>query len=262
MDEPAATSLPDYCRIEQVVIDSLMPFYLNEGYTFRQLWPLVSLALATAVGLALLFGLRAVRRWPPRIRLRLDRNHLMVATAFAGLGCVIGYMTTLSREPAVDAVLPAILSLVGAIAIFLIGGAKDEHGPAADAVPAAGEHFPWPAPEVRKREVVTIGMLALSMTLMVSAVWGAYQREASTAHPTSLDVRLHQARVEARVQQCRLQIEAHLDGTRLRLLKAQLEAQFFEDKFAREAEVEFLKQLWLERAAAARQQAAAVEMQK
>src|SRR5258708_16188199 len=49
------------------------------------------------------------------------RGIYRVLIAFSALGLITGIVGGDSREPAVGAILPAVLSLVGGIAIYLIG---------------------------------------------------------------------------------------------------------------------------------------------
>ena len=73
---------------------------------------------------------------------------------FAVLGTTTGFLTGMSRSPAVGTVLPAVLSLVGGIAVFMLG--KDG----------------------LVRDLVSRSVVALSVCIIVSALWGALERSA------------------------------------------------------------------------------------
>jgi hypothetical protein len=81
-----------------------------------------------------------------------ERDWFLAILAFAMLGLVTGTLAGFSREPVVGAVLPAVLSLVGGLAIYLIGAQRAD------------------------RSLVGLSVIALAFDLFVGATWGAVLR--------------------------------------------------------------------------------------
>lgn len=73
--------------------------------------------------------------------------------SFSLLGLVTGLLAGFSREAAMGAVLPAVLSLVGALAIYLVGVEKADQA------------------------LVGVCVIALSLDLLVGSIWGAVLRD-------------------------------------------------------------------------------------
>ena len=107
------------------------------------------------------------------------RETLLLLAAFSMLGLVAGYLTGFSRSPAVGAVLPAVLSLVGGLAVFLIG--KD--------------------PSVRV--AVSLSVLIFATGLLLGATWGAVMRQAAEDYYLSVPVLKGRAVDEAEVREFR-----------------------------------------------------------
>lgn len=90
----------------------LMPPYLKHVGNWQALWPLpVAVLIVVAIALAAI--------WRTSLRARAAEVALGIA-AFSMLGLVAGYLTGFSRSPAVGAVVPAVLSLIGVLAAFLM----------------------------------------------------------------------------------------------------------------------------------------------
>ena len=88
-----------------------MPSYLINAEVWKSLWPIVLVALGLASFVALLVCMNKQRK-------ELFRELFFVLTAFSMLGMVTGYLSGFSREPALGAVLPAVLSLMGGASSF------------------------------------------------------------------------------------------------------------------------------------------------
>lgn len=145
-----------------------MPPYLTHAENWKSLWPLFVTALLLT---ALLY---AVMR--PKER---KREVALLLLAFSMLGLVAGYLTGFSRSPAVGAVLPAVLSLVGGLAVFLME--KD----------------------ARSRTTVSLSVLVFSITLLVGTSWGAIMRQAAEDYATSEPALKQRALLEAEVREFR-----------------------------------------------------------
>lgn len=131
-------------------------------------WPLFFTAIVTALVLAFLYQGTA-----------LFRTRLIVAFAFTLLGMVAGYMSGLSRQPAVTAVVPAALSLIAGLSIYIVGAKR------ADQV------------------LIALCVIGLCTNLLLGIVWGARARVASEDHYASAPRKLWEADVEAYVIQHR-----------------------------------------------------------
>jgi predicted neutral ceramidase superfamily lipid hydrolase len=103
----------------------------------------------------------------------------MVVLAFSVLGIVTGYLTGFSREPAISAVLPAVLSLMGGLMIFLVGRNQESRG------------------------IVSISMFVFSFMLLMGAGWGAVMRDVSEEYKKSEIYLKQQAFIESEVNEFR-----------------------------------------------------------
>ncbi|MFC5302784.1 hypothetical protein [Azospira restricta] len=107
------------------------------------------------------------------------RDLVLVLAAFSMLGLVTGYLTGFSRSPAVGAVLPAVLSLVAGMAVFLMG--KD----------------------AASRTIVALSVLIFSISLVLGTGWGATMRQTAEDYATSETVLKQRALVEAEIREFR-----------------------------------------------------------
>lgn len=117
-----------------------MPPYLDSEVAWQALWPLPVAALVIALLTALLLAVS---------RLGVP---VLSMLALATLGIAAGTLTGLSRDSAVGAVMPAVLSLVGGLTLYMLGL---KHGDA---------------------RLVSGCAIALSLSLLLGAVWGAVLR--------------------------------------------------------------------------------------
>lgn len=90
-----------------------IPTYLSQWDVWRDMLPLP--ILAALVALAISMGLRRQDGSTPL------QNLWFAVFSMALLGIVTGYVTGLSRESAVGAVLPAVLGLVGGVSVYILG---------------------------------------------------------------------------------------------------------------------------------------------
>lgn len=129
-----------------------MPPYLNCPACWQSLWPLpVTAAVLAFLGIVLARGEdRSRELW-------------LALAAFSMLGIVTGYMTGLSRSPAVSAVLPSVLSLLSGGILFMLG--KDN----------------------AKRAQVSLAVLLFSLALVTGATWGAVNRKVAEEYGNTLD---------------------------------------------------------------------------
>jgi hypothetical protein len=148
-----------------------MPPYLTHIEFWKSIWPMVGTVLLLALVVSLLNHDR-------KQRLEL----FLVVLGFSALGMVTGYLTGLSRESAVGAVLPAVLSLMGGLMVFLIGKAKES------------------------RNVVSISIVVFSFTLLLGSGWGAVMRDVAEKYNKGqyyLQYLKQQAYIEAEVNELR-----------------------------------------------------------
>ena len=92
----------------------------------------------------------------PRVRRTRYMFYFWVAFGAALLGAVIGQITGQSREPAVSAVLPAVLGLVGGTTIYLVG-----------------------TQGLRSQVIVGISLVAMMLNMIIGIGWGARLRSIS-----------------------------------------------------------------------------------
>ena len=120
----------------------LIPVFLIYWEVWITFWTLLITALLVA---AILSGF-----------VKAERREFFISTvAFSMLGIATGFITGNSREPAVNAVLPAVLSLFGGLAVFMIGKERGGH------------------------TLVGYCTFAFAVTLMLGTLWGAeYRRDA------------------------------------------------------------------------------------
>ena len=83
------------------------------------------------------------------------------------VGIVSGYLTGLSRAPAVTALVPGVLTLVGAFALYLVGKERD-HG-----------------------ATVGVAVVSFSLSILIGATIGSDVRSASDAASNSLEYLRH-----------------------------------------------------------------------
>jgi uncharacterized membrane protein len=107
------------------------------------------------------------------------RELLTVLTSFSMLGIVTGYLTGFSREPAVSAVLPAVLSLLGGLTVFVVGKSRESRG------------------------MVSLTMFVFSLMLLLGSSWGAVMRDVAEKYKQSEQFLDQQAYSEAQVNEFR-----------------------------------------------------------
>jgi thiol:disulfide interchange protein len=143
-----------------------MPQYLNSYYWIALIWPML-LAPFLLAGFAAFGSIYLTKS--------KDWGHIVGSVfGFALLGMVTGFMTGLSGDSTVlQAVLPAILSLVGGLAAFMVSR----------------------NPEIADLVAPSIGALALAVLL--GSFWGANERSANDLANGSLAYLEKQAGYEA-----------------------------------------------------------------
>lgn len=145
-----------------------MPSYLAKTELWVALWPVPCVAILTAALLML------VHR--SRIGLRIT---FVVLVSFSLLGIVTGLLAGFSRTPSMGAVLPAVLSLVGGLGIYLVGAGKADQG------------------------LVATCVIALSLDLLMGALWGATLRDDFESEAKSAAAQQHEALIEVEVRDFR-----------------------------------------------------------
>lgn len=145
-----------------------MPPYLTHLASWQALWPIpLAVVLLSALGYAL-------------IRPKEGGQDLILGlAAFSMLGLVSGYLTGFSRVPAVGAVLPAALSVVAGLAVFMLG--KDK----------------------AIRALVSLSVLIFSTSLVLGTTWGAAMRQTSEEYLRSQKHQEDLALIEVQVREYR-----------------------------------------------------------
>lgn len=144
-----------------------MPTYIYEFRIWLEILP--PIALASTVTLLLLL---LSREFSQR---RVDSFLVVFSMGF--LGVVAGLVTGQSRDPAVGTVLPAVLSLIGALTLYLI------------AAKAAGQ-----------QKLTAIVVIAFVVDFLVGVHWGAHSRDQYEAYITSEEVLIFQEKVKQNIR--------------------------------------------------------------
>ena len=145
-----------------------MPPYLVHFETWKAFWPLPVTAIVLT---ALFFSIVRPKEG--------KRDIALMLAAFSMLGVVTGYLTGFSRSPAIGAVLPAVLSLVAGLAVFLMGR------------------------DASSRTIVALCVLIFSIGLPLGTGWGALMRDTAEDYAMSEQVLKQRALVEAEVREFR-----------------------------------------------------------
>lgn len=148
-----------------------MPIYLKSLTLWAALWPIP--LTATLVASLLLFMHR------PRIGLQ---KFFIVLLSFALLGIVTGLLAGFSRTSTMGAVLPAVLSLVGGLAIYLVGAEKADQA------------------------LIGTCVIALSLDLLIGSAWGAVLRDDFEHEAQSASARKREALIEVEVRDFRREL--------------------------------------------------------
>lgn len=149
-----------------------MPPYLTHVELWKSIWPILAVVILLATTISMLSSNKK-----QRIEL------FLVTLAFSILGMVTGYLTGFSRESAIGAVLPAVLSLMGGLMIFLVGKNPES------------------------RTIVSISMIVFSFTLLLGSGWGSVMRDVAGEHKKSENYLKQQAFIEAEVNEFRTILE-------------------------------------------------------
>jgi hypothetical protein len=145
-----------------------VPTYLLMPKIWAMMWPIPTMACLVAA--LLVFAHR------PRIS---RKSFFIVLLSFSLLGIVTGLLAGLSRTAAMGAVLPSVLSLVGALGIYLVGAEKADQG------------------------LVATCVIALSLDLLIGTAWGAVLRDDFERDAKSALTRKREALIEAEVRDFR-----------------------------------------------------------
>jgi hypothetical protein len=156
----------------------LFPDYLKDYQFLVIIWPLVAASIVMALILSHILGWKDI-----------SKTDFFSLFSFALLGTVSGFMAGFSREPVIGAVLPAALSLVGGLVMYLIVGRA-----------------------AQKQGFVAGMVTALSLTLVLGALWGARQRDVADEYFNSLAYLRAQALEESDLHQYRKNIWLDTDA--------------------------------------------------
>lgn len=119
-----------------------MPTYLTDLLFWEELWPVVAAPLLLSAILAL---------WNDGHSTYVER--FMPLSAVSTLGMVVGHMTGLSRTAIVGEVIPAFLTLIGGLLIYLVGF----HG-------------------LKKQQMAALNVMIMVVMIQVGTGWGSHAR--------------------------------------------------------------------------------------
>lgn len=142
-----------------------MPTYLTHQPTWEAIWPLLLLPIIVAL-LIFFASFKSASRF----------EIMMVCLGFSSLGLVAGYLTSLSRQPAIGDLIPAVLSLIGALAVYMIGKVKES------------------------RIVISTAIFLFSASLLLGANWGAVTRTESDLYLKSKEYLMQRILIEKELQ--------------------------------------------------------------
>lgn len=145
-----------------------MPPYLTHLEVWKSIWPILLIVLVLALGISWVGGNKGQRK-----------ELFLVVLAFSMLGMVTGYLTGFSREPAIGAVMPAVLSLMGGLLVFLVGKNKES------------------------RSIVSTAMFVFTFMLLLGSGWGAVMRDVAQEYRKSEQYLKQQAFIESEVNDFR-----------------------------------------------------------
>jgi len=145
-----------------------MPPYLIQIEVWKSIWPIILTVFLLAI---------IISMFEPNKKKRIEL--FLVTLAFSILGMVTGYLTGFSRESAVGAVLPAVLSLMGGLMVFLVGKTQES------------------------RVIVSVSMIVFSFALLLGTGWGAVMRSTAEEFNKSEFYLKKQSFIEAQVNEFR-----------------------------------------------------------
>lgn len=151
----------------------MIPVYLVDPTVWWSLLPIPGLVLIVS---AAVYGYLRRSQSPASAF-----STVLPLAAFLVLGLVAGYLTGLSRESAVGAVVPAVLSLLGGVSAVLIGKTDNQK--------TSGR--------------VSGLMLLFSLGLLVGTTWGSAMRQAVMDFEVSESELIRKSHVEIKVREFR-----------------------------------------------------------
>jgi predicted neutral ceramidase superfamily lipid hydrolase len=145
-----------------------MPDYLKNIEVWESIWPLF-LAIFLFSGVLVLITVRGKQRG----------EALLVVMAFCALGISTGYLTGFSRTAVLGAVLPAVLSLMGGLLIYMVGSNPASRG------------------------IVSLCTISFCFMLILGSTWGAVMRGTAERYRESAEFLIQQAFIESEVRDFR-----------------------------------------------------------
>ena len=161
-----------------------MPNYLYEWRIWLEILPIPVLAGVVTILILFLSG-------------EFHRNRLdsfLVVFSMAFLGAVTGLVTGQSRDPAVSAVVPAILSLISALTIYIV------------AAKGSGQ-----------QKLTSIVVITFLLDFLIGIHWGSHSRDEYEKYIASEEVLIFQEKIEQNLRLQRLLHEKQLNETRAAL---------------------------------------------
>lgn len=150
-----------------------MPSYLTNFTIWMNILTIIFFAVVISVALT-----RVVKDKESNFR-----DPFLVIFAMAVLGITAGVITGESREPAVSAVIPAVLTFIGGVLIYLVTVKKQT-----------------------QQKIASIIVISFSITFLVGTFWGAQLRVEFEKYSDSEEILLYE---EVILQNVRLQKLKH-----------------------------------------------------
>lgn len=129
-----------------------MPYYLLHLETLKTIWPIILISTIAALAVALLTK-----------DSQNKKEAFIITISFCSLGIVTGFLSGLSRQPVLAAVLPSVLSMIGGVLLVVVS--KDN----------------------TNKNLVGTSIFFFSIMILIGTCWGAVSRNYAEFNEQHLD---------------------------------------------------------------------------
>ena len=155
-----------------------MPDYLLNSQIWIDLYPIPLMAGLTSILLAYLLSRKSDRFW----------QAFSIIFAVSLLGITAGQIMGQSREPAVSAVMPAILSMIAGILVYIVSSKT-----------------------VQQQMLVSFIIIGFTVNLLVGTFWGAQVRYRFEKMQNSEEMLLYKESISQNIKLQKLKYEKQLE---------------------------------------------------
>lgn len=154
-----------------------MPSWLTNPEVFKTLVSLPLPILLTSFVIWIVFSVGSADR------MRATWENLLIVLCFSSLGVTVGILAASSSAPAIPSLLPAVLSLVGGLAAYLVSRQAPEKTAPGD------------------RLITAAAVTALALALFIGVLIGADLRDRGDAYRESAAYKKHLVDVKKEVEE-------------------------------------------------------------